>query len=236
MCGIFQGLPICMLELHRESGPEPIDQVFGLLIPYGHKRYIGGFDVLGLHSSLQKPVCAPAHRGLPYNIIMIPVSFELVQGWDHTGFCPSCVNWGKLALYFGWYQIAMLVIALANRRDRARVEEGFERTIAKLTNQIGQLREDHQGQMTGIQDRVRDLREWVRNIDSTLREDLGVDLPPPTVSARAGAVHHEWTTGRPEVTLERQGGWQARLLHAVRRLVSTLRRWVRKVFVDWDEG
>ena len=40
----------------------------------------------------------------------IPVSFEMVQGWRDIGLCLSCVSWGELALYFGWYQIAMLVL------------------------------------------------------------------------------------------------------------------------------
>ena len=41
-----------------------------------------------------------------------PVSFELVQGMLATGLCLSCVNAGKLALYFAWYQIAMVVMLL----------------------------------------------------------------------------------------------------------------------------
>ncbi len=165
----------------------------------------------------------------------IPVSFELVQGWQDTGLCLSCVNLGKLALYFGWYQIAMMVIASTTRQDRARVEEGLDRVSLELTNRIGQVREEHQGQVTGMQDRVSDLREWVRNIDRAMRNELGVDLLPPTVSLRASA-----RAGGPivsaNVTVSGPAGRRARLVRWARGQVRNLKRWSRKVLVDWEEG
>ena len=165
----------------------------------------------------------------------IPVSFELVQGWQNTGFCPSCANWGKLALYFGWYQVAMLVIASASKQDRARVEEKLDRVFSELTDSISQIREEHQRQMTGMQDRVRDLRDWVRNIDRSMRDELGVDLPPPTVSLRAS-----FRAGAPtfsaNVTVSGPAGRRARLLRWVRRQACNLRRWARKTLVDWEQG
>ena len=115
----------------------------------------------------------------------IPASFEVVQGWQDAGICLSCVNWGKLALYFGWYQIAMLVIALATRRDRARVEERLDRMFSELTDRIGQLSEEHEREMTGIQGSVHDLRDWALDIRRAIRDELGVDVPPPPVSLRA---------------------------------------------------
>ena len=58
----------CRMELDRESDPEPTVQLCGLFILTRHKRYIGVFDVLGIHSPFQEPVCAPASCDLPYNI------------------------------------------------------------------------------------------------------------------------------------------------------------------------
>ena len=133
---------------------------------------------------LSKSLLFRQHLVVFLTTFAIPVTFELVQGWQETGLCLSCVNLGKLALYFGWYQIAMLVIASSTRQDKARVEEKLDRVSSELTEIAKEISEEHQKQMTGIQDRVSDLREWVRNIDRAMRDELGVDLPPPKVSLR----------------------------------------------------
>ena len=165
----------------------------------------------------------------------IPVSFELIQGWQNTGFCLSCVSLGKLALYFGWYQVAMLVITSATKQDRAKVEEKLDRVLSELTNSISQISEEHQRQITGMQDQARDLREWVRNIDRAMRNELGIDLPSPTVSLRAS-----FRAGAPtfsaNVTVSGLRGRRARLLRWVRRQARNLRRWARKTLVDWEQG
>ena len=164
----------------------------------------------------------------------IPVSFEVVQGWQDTGLCLSCVNWGKLALYFGWYQIAMLVIALATRRDRARVEERLDRMFSELTDSVSQLSEEHQRQMTGIEDRVGDLRNWVRDTRRAVRDELGVDLPPLTRSIRA-SLRGGGATGGFNLTVSSPSGRRARLFRWIKRQARNLRRWVHKMFVDWEE-
>lgn len=165
----------------------------------------------------------------------IPVAFELVQGWQDTGLCLSCVSWGELALYFVFYQIAMLLIASVTRRDRARVEEELAQTFSELTDSINQLREDHQEQMTGIQERVSDLREWVRELRGALCDELGVDLPPLTHSIRASV---RGGGGRVSVglTVVGSGGRRVRLLRWLKRQVRNLQRWARKILVDWEEG
>ena len=165
---------------------------------------------------------------------MIPVSFELVQSWQDAGICVSCLNLGKLALYFGWYQIAMLVIALATRRDRARVEERLDRTFSELTDRIDQLSEEQQRQITGIEDRVGDLREWVRDLHRVLCGELGVDLPTLSHSIRA---NFQGAPGTASVSLTTVGsaGRRARLLRWIKHQVHNLRRWARRIFVDWEE-
>ena len=165
----------------------------------------------------------------------IPVSFELVQGWQDTGLCLSCVSLSKLTLYFGWYQIAMLVIASVTKHDRARVEEKLDRVFSELTGRISQTSAEHQGQMTGIQDRLRDIREWVQNIDRAMRDELGVALPPPTVSLRASI-----RAGEPRVsanaTVGSPMGRGARLLRWLKGQARNLQRWTRRILVDWEEG
>ena len=165
----------------------------------------------------------------------IPASFEVVQGWQDTEICLSCVNWGKLALYFGWYQIAMLVIALATRRDRDRVEKGLEQTFSNLTDRIDQLSEEHQRRMMGIEDRVRDLQDWVQDIRSALCNELGVDLPPLAVSAWGVSFHFEVPPASGTVTAGRAEGWRPCLLHWIKRQARNLRRWARRIFVNWEE-
>ena len=166
----------------------------------------------------------------------IPVSFELIQGWQNTGLCPSCVNVGKLTLYFGWYQIAMLIIASATRRDRAKVEARLDQISSELTDIINQLREENQGQMTGIQDRVSDLREWVQNIDSVMRDELGVVLPPPSTSLRFSARAGDPTVSVSVQSVSSSTDWRVRLLLWIKRQAGKLRRWTLKIFVDWEEG
>ncbi len=165
----------------------------------------------------------------------IPIFFEVERGWQDTGFCMSCVDWGKLALYFGWYQIALLVIALATRRDRVRAEERLDRVYCELNSHIAKISEEHQRQMTGIEDRVGDLREWVRNIDNAMRDQLGADLPARAVSIRAvgslGAA-----TGSAALSVSGSAEWRARLSRWLRRQARNLRRWAHRIFVDWEES
>ena len=98
-----------------------------------------------------KSLTIPQHVVVLLTTFAIPVSFELVQGWQDTGFCPSCVSLGKLALYFFFYQVAMLVIASATKHDRARVEEKLDRVSSELTHSISQTSEEHQRLIGGIQ-------------------------------------------------------------------------------------
>ena len=184
---------------------------------------------------LFRSLSALQHIAVFLTTFAIPISFELVQGWQNTGFCLSCVSWGKLALYFGWYQVAMLVIALASKQARARVEEKFDRVSSELTGNISQISEEHQRQLTDMQDRVGDLREWVRSIDRAMRHEFGVDLPPPTVSLRA-SIRAGAPTVSANATVSGPAGRRARLIRWVRRQARKLRRWARKILVDWKEA
>ena len=166
----------------------------------------------------------------------IPVSFELVQSWQDTGFCLSCLNWGELVLYVVFYQIAMLLIASATMRDRARVEERLDRVYCELNNHIAKISEEHQRQMTGIEDRVGDLREWVRNIDSAMRDQLGADLPARAVSARGASFHFDVPEASITKTDRSPSGWRPRLLRWINRQARNIRRWAHKIIVDLEEG
>ena len=165
----------------------------------------------------------------------IPVSLELAQGWQQTSFCPSCVNMGKLVLYFGWYQIAMLVIASVTQQDRARWKEELNRVYAELAESNAEIRETHQRQLGGIQDRLGDLREQVRNIDRAMRDELGVDLPPARISLRGSAQVGEMTA-RANLTVISRGGRGARLIGWIKGRIHKLHRWAWRILVDWKGG
>ena len=175
------------------------------------------------------------HLAIFVSSVAISVSFEIVKGWQATGFCLSCVNLWQLALYVVWYFFAMVVIASVTRQDRIRVEARIDREVLELTDSISQLREEHQGDITGIQDRVGDLRDWVGHIDRAMRDELGVDLPPPTVSVRA-----TFRSGAPTMSVNATTsgpvGRRAQLLFQAKRHALNLRRWIWRIFVDWGES
>ena len=168
--------------------------------------------------------------------LTIPVSFELVQGWQSTGLCLLCVDLGKFALYAVWYQIAMLVIASATRQDRARVEARLDQILSQLAESTGHIEEESQRQITGIQDRVSDLRSWVQNIDRAMRDELGVDLPSPRISLRANAHAEVTMVSNVCLTVSGPVSRMARFSRWVQHQAWHIKRWVRKIFVDWRDG
>ena len=164
-----------------------------------------------------------------------PISFELVQGLIATGLCLSCVNAGRLALYFVWYQIAMLVIAASTRADRTRVEVSLTQIYSELDEGIRQLGEENKREITSIQDRVGDIDNTLSDLRYALEEELGVKLPGRRHSVRAGSISHHWSLPIPEVTVGRSPYRMARLRSWVKR--QALRFWIltRKLVWDWDD-
>ena len=166
--------------------------------------------------------------------LAIPGSFELVQGLQVTGICFSCVNLGWLVLYVVWFLVALWVIASVTQQDRARWEEELNQVSSKLNANSNQIREEHQRAMQGIQDSERDLREWAHNIVCVIRDELGIDLPSPTVSLRLSASAGAATLSF-NVTAISPTGRRARLLRWVRSQARNARRWASKILVDWQE-
>lgn len=165
---------------------------------------------------------------------MIPVSIQLWQGWRETGYCPSCVNWGELVLYFVWSQVALLVIAWSTKQVRAKVVREFDGRFSELNERIDHVSEEHQRRMPGFEGQVDDLRDWVRELHRALSDELGVDLPHLAHSVSAnfagGAAEFRVSTVVTDgVSVNRS----TRLLHWLKRQPGNLRRWILKVFSDW---
>ena len=164
---------------------------------------------------------------------MIPVSIQLWQGWRETGYCPSCVNWGELALYFVWSQVALLTIAWSSKQVRARVDRELEWRFSELNERIDHVSEEHPRRMIGIEGQVDDLRNWVRELHRALSDELGVDLPH-----LAHSVSANFAAGSPEfrvsvVTDRVSVNRRTRLLRWLKRQPNNLRRWNVKVLWDW---
>ena len=105
------------------------------------------------------------------SIVVVPAFIEFVQGWQATGFCPSCVSWITLASLIAWYVVAALLIAWATKQDRTKVDARIDREATERTASISQLSEDHRRKMAGLQNQVADLHSWVRIIDRAMREE-----------------------------------------------------------------
>ena len=170
------------------------------------------------------------HLAVLITTFVIPASFEIYQGWEETGFYLKSVNWGRLALYFGWYQIAMLLIALATKRDRDRTKESLERVFSELRGRVDHLNQEYQEQMTGTQDSLRDLEVWVRNIHRALSEQLAVDLPGRSVQLRASFTFGVPTASATVSAVDR-AGWILRLLRWGRRQARSYAGRVSKIVV-----
>ena len=170
------------------------------------------------------------HLAVYITTFAIPVCFEIYDGWRDSEFCLSCVNWGRVALYFAWYQIAMLLIGVATKRDRAIAKESLDRVFSELRGRVDQLNQEYQEQMTGTRDSLRDLEVWVRNIHQALSEQLAVDLPGRSVQLRA-----TFTFGVPTasatVSVVDRAGRILRLLRWGRRQARNYARRVYKIVV-----
>ena len=87
-----------------------------------------------------------------------------------------------VAAFLVWSVLAVLAVASMLNRDRSEAEQLLSQKLEALSTQIGRLKEEHEDSKVDFQQQVNDLEEVVR---STLREELGVVLPPRPISLRA---------------------------------------------------
>ena len=170
------------------------------------------------------------HLAVFITTFAIPVSFEIYDGWRDSEFCLSCVNWGRVALYFAWYQTAMLLIGVATKRDRAIAKESLDQVFSELRERVDQLNQEYQEQAIGTRDLLRDLEDWVWNIHRALSDQLAVDLP-----SRSSRVRINVTSGGATISVtlavNNRAGRILRLLRWSRRQAGNLRRWVYGIVV-----
>ena len=121
-------------------------------------------------------------------------------------------------VFLVWSVVTVLSVASMLKRDRSDAELLLNHKIEALSAQIDRLREehedhDHEDLRADLRQQVNDLEEVVR---ATLKENLGVVLPPRRVSLRAKAFHIglSWNVGKMIV----DGGSR----------VARFRQWVRR--------
>ena len=168
-----------------------------------------------------------------FTTFFVPMVFEVWDGWATAGECwgGECVEWGRLALYFGMFLFALSVIAISSKVSAARVDKKLNRMSSKLEDSINQLQEDHERKITTNRISMGDIQRWVANIHRALREQCDIELPSYGVSAggvgwqfdlpgipESGVTH---TPANPPNMLARLGPW-------IGRQWSRFRGWFRK--------
>ena len=87
-----------------------------------------------------------------------------------------------VAAFLVWAVFAVLAVASMLKRDRSEAEQLMSQKLEAVSAQISRLKEEHEDLRVEFRQQVNDLEEVVR---STLREELGVVLPPRPSSIRA---------------------------------------------------
>ena len=117
-----------------------------------------------------------------------------------------------VAAFLVWSVLAVLAAASMLNRDRSEAEQLMSQKLEALSTQIGRLKEEHEDSKVDFGQQVKDLEEVVR---STLREELGVVLPPRPISLRA-----RFTAESPTMSVRLSVDGGSRL--------ARLRRWFRR--------
>ena len=173
----------------------------------------------------------PERIAIFFTTFFVPMVFEIWDGWATAGECWECVEWGRLAFYFGTFLFALSVIAISSKVSAARVDKKLNRMSSKLEDSINQFQEDQERKITANRVSTGDIQRWVANIHRALREQCDIELPSYGVSTGGvewqfdlpgipeGGVTH--TPANPPNMLARLGRW-------VGRQWSRFRRWFRK--------
>ncbi len=121
------------------------------------------------------------------------------------------------AAFVVWSGLAVLAVASMLKRDRSEADQLAEQKLEALSSQTSRLREEHHDLGADLRQQIRGLDETMR---ATLKDELGVVLPPRPLSIRARLSA---PTPRMSASLAVVGGstvvrLQQWFRHALRRL------------------
>ena len=134
-----------------------------------------------------------------------------------------------VGVFLVWALFVVIVVGLMVERDMAEASRLLSQQTGPLAEQVHRLREEHGDLIADVRLQVEDLESRTR---STL-ERLGADLPPKSVSLRAGTIFGAVGMSAPVVT---SGGskWarlRQRVIHRLRRAML----WVWEVVYGKSE-
>ena len=162
-----------------------------------------------------------------FTTFLVPTAFEVLDAWATTENFWEGLAWGRVALYFGTFLFALAVIALSSKVSSARADKKLNRMSSEVEDSINQLQEDHERKITGTQDRVGDLREWVIAIRESIEEQSEMKLPAPRARIRA-SISIGPLEATATVRLGTSSGWMVRLRTWVDCQAARFHRWFRK--------
>ena len=120
------------------------------------------------------------HRTILLTVLLPAIGPPAIAYFAPTSIVLQVVLY--VAAFLVWSVLAMLAVASMLRRDRFEAEQLIAQRLETLSSQISRLREEHEDLRAGLRQQVKDLEEAVR---ATLKEELGVVLPPLPISIRA---------------------------------------------------
>ena len=97
---------------------------------------------------------------------------------------PSSITGGPVwvaVIYIGWIAVVVLSVASMLEEDRSKAQQSVDRKLKILSTEVQRLKDVHSQTTAGLKDQVTE-------IDSVMRstfEQMGVVLPPSTISLRA---------------------------------------------------
>ena len=146
-------------------------------------------------------------------VILVSVTFPMVLHLLSVGFSPDCVT---IAYALAGFIAAPLLSSTMNY-ERATTEHLVDQNVYHLSDQVSQLREDHEHAKVELRREVVDLEGFIR----TSLAECGIVLPPRPVMHRVDATGASSGIAVPEptVTVCRNRSWKARL-----------RGWMRSVW------
>ena len=144
--------------------------------------------------------------------ILLPALLPLAIPDFNLGFALKVIL--TAGAFLVWSAIAVLAVASMLDRDRTRAERLVNEQARDLQSRVSTIAEGQQNLRIDLRQEVDNLEETVRE---TLRDELGVVLPPRVVLGRATAVRFSFTASAASGTAS--GGSK----------VARLRLWFRRV-------
>ena len=149
--------------------------------------------------------------------ILVPVAFPMIMGYISIG----CL-WVRIAIdvvvFLIWAVFVVVVVSRLVERDANEANESIATQLGPLTDGLQNLREEHNGSIEDVRQRIQDLEDRTRSA----LEGLDAHLGPATVNLRATV-----RAGSPtaSATLRVSGGsrWAR-----IRRWFLQKRRWIRE--------